>query len=297
MNILITGASGLIGRKVGRSLAEQSHQIIPLKRKSSSSNAPYWDIENGIIELGSQQEIDVVIHLAGESIAEGRWNQQKKERIRMSRVNGTRLISEYFSKTSYQPKVFISASAIGFYGNRGKEEVSENSAKGTGFLSDVCYQWEEASSKMSLSGVRVAIVRFGMVLSSDSGALKKLLLPFKMGLGGIIGDGQQYISWITIEDVVGIINHILKTEKLKGPINAVSPNPVTNYQFTKILGKVLNRPTIFPLPGFLAKIAFGEMAQELLLSSTKVIPQKLKEHNYTFKHPTLEKALIDILTH
>jgi uncharacterized protein (TIGR01777 family) len=258
---------------------------------------PYWDIENGIIELGPHQEIDIVIHLAGESIAEGRWNQQKKERIRNSRVKGTKLLSEYFSKTSYKPEVFISGSAIGFYGSRGEEELSENSKKGTGFLSDVCSQWEEASSKVSLSGVRVANVRFGMVLSSNGGALQKMLLPFKMGFGGIIGDGEQYISWVTIDDVVGIINHILKTEKLKGPINVVSPTPATNYQFTKALGKVLRRPTVFPLPAFLARIVFGEMAQELLLSSTKVFPRKLQEHNYMFKHATLENALFDTVTH
>lgn len=296
MKILISGGSGLIGRAVSHLLEEEGHQVVSLKRKSTSSETPYWDIENHIIELGAYQKIDVVIHLAGESIAEGRWNQQKKERIKNSRVKGTKLLSEYFSKATYQPKVFISGSAIGFYGSRGEEELSENSQKGTGFLSDVCTQWEEATSKVALSGIRVAKVRFGMVLSSKGGALKKMLFPFKAGFGGIIGDGKQYVSWVTIDDVVGIISHIIKSENLAGAINVVSPTPVTNQIFTKTLGKVLKRPTILPLPAFLAKILLGEMAQELLLSSTKVIPSKLQESGYIYKHATLENALEDMLT-
>ena len=294
MKILISGASGLIGKAIMNSLADQGHQVISLQRKSSSI-IPYWDIENGIIELGANQRIDVVIHLAGESIAEGRWNQQKKERIKNSRINGTKLLSEYFSKANYQPKVFISGSAIGFYGNRGDEELSEKSKKGIGFLSDVCYQWEDATSLASQSGIRVANIRFGMVLSSKGGALKKMLLPFKIGLGGVIGNGQQYISWITINDVVGIVNYIIKNEDLQGPINVVSPNPVTNYNFTKILGEKLNRPTLFPLPAFLAKILLGEMAKELLLSSTKVTPRKLQKSGYIFKNTTLENAFEKML--
>ena len=294
MKILISGASGLIGKEILNSLAEQGHQIISLQRKSAPTT-PYWDIENEIIELGANQKIDVVIHLAGESIAEGRWNQRKKERIKNSRVKGTKLLSEYFSKANYQPKIFISGSAIGFYGNRGDEKLSEESKKGTGFLSDVCYQWEEATTKASQSGIRVANIRFGMVLSSKGGALKKMLLPFKMGLGGIIGNGKQYISWVTINDVVGIINHIIKNKNLKGPINIVSPNPVTNHNFTKTLGKILNRPTFFPLPAFLAKILLGEMAQELLLSSTKVIPSKLQKSGYIFKNATLKNAFKNML--
>lgn len=295
MKILISGASGLIGKEVVSSLSEQGNQTIPLQRHPSPE-IPYWDIENGIVELGTHQEIDVVIHLAGESIAEGRWNQQKKERIKNSRVKGTKLLAEFFTKTSYRPKVFISGSAIGYYGNRGEEKLSEKSQKGTGFLSDVCYQWEDATAELSQSGIRVASVRFGMVLSSKGGALKKMLLPFKIGFGGIIGDGKQYVSWVTIDDVVGIISHIIKNADLKGAINVVSPNPVTNHTFTKALGKVLNRPTLFPLPAFLAKILLGEMAQELLLSSTKVIPGKLQESGYTFKHATLENALKNTIT-
>lgn len=290
MKILISGASGLIGKEISSFFQNRGDQVLSLKRKSTSQSTPYWDIENGIIELCEYQEIDVVIHLAGESIAEGRWDEQKKDRIRKSRVQGTKLLSEYFAKTNYRPKIFISGSAIGFYGDRGEEELTEISPKGTGFLSDVCSQWESATSVLAHSGIRVVSIRLGMVLSSHGGALKKMLFPFKMGFGGLVGDGKQYISWVTIDDVVGIINHIVETNNLFGVINAVSPNPVTNHTFTKQLGSILNRPTIFPLPALIAKIVFGEMAQELLLSSTRVIPSKLHESGYIFKHATLKEA-------
>lgn len=295
MKILISGASGLIGSEITSFLINHKHQVIFLQRKSASQK-PYWNIENEIIDIEDDLQIDVVINLAGESIAEGRWNQLKKEKIKNSRVKGTKLLSEYFSKVSYKPKVFISASAIGFYGDRGNEIITEASTKGTGFLSDVCYEWEEATNIVSEAGIRVANIRLGMVLSSNGGALQKMLLPFKIGLGGIIGNGKQYVSWVNISDVVGIINHIINNEELNGPINTVSPNPVTNYQFTKILGKQLNRPTVFPLPAFLAKLLLGEMAQELLLSSIKAIPGKLQQSGYSFKSPTLEEALESTVT-
>lgn len=290
MNFLISGASGLIGKEITHFLTEQGHNVVALQRKSPSEPA-YWNIENGIVKIDETIKFDIIIHLAGESIAEGRWNQEKKERIRNSRVEGTKLISEFFSKAKHRPELLISCSAIGFYGDRGEETLFETSPKGTGFLSDVCQQWEAATDKSSQAGIRVVNIRLGMVLSSKGGALKKMLPPFKMGVGGIIGNGQQYISWISIKDVTGSIDHIIKNSDIQGPVNIVSPNPLTNYNFTKILGKNLNRPTLFPLPAFLAKILFGEMAQELLLSSTKVIPDKLQNTGYTFKNPTLESAL------
>ncbi len=295
MKVLVSGASGLIGQEVEKSISKQGHQVVPLKRGVKPGKTACWDIENGIIDLGEYQEIDVVIHFAGESIAEGRWSQQKKERIKNSRVNGTKLLSEHFSNTSYKPKLFLSSSAIGFYGNRGNEELSENSNKGTGFLSDVCAQWENATSKLPQAGIRVANIRLGMVLSSKGGALQKMLFPFKIGFGGIIGDGKQYISWVTIDDVVGAVNHIIKTDTLSGAINVVAPTPVTNYVFTKTLGKALNRPTIFPLPAFVANIIFGEMAKELLLTSIRAFPKKLQKHGYDFKYTSLENALTDII--
>ncbi len=295
MKILISGASGLIGQEITSLLSEQGHKVLQLHR-NTTTKYPYWNIEKKIINLGEEVEIDVVINLAGENIAEGRWTLEKKNRILKSRVAGTQLISTYFSKLPYKPKVLISGSAIGYYGNRNEEILDEKSAKGSGFLADVCNEWETATKIATNSGIRVANIRLGMVLSSTGGALAKMLPPFKAGLGGIIGNGKQYMSWVTVSDVAQIITHIIATEKLHGPVNIVSPKPVTNHQFTKILGKILHRPTIFLLPAFLAKIIFGEMANELLLTSSKVQPQKLLQSGYSFKDPTLNIALKKLLT-
>ncbi len=295
MKILVSGASGFIGKAIADSLSQKGYKVVSLHR-NTTQKTPYWDIENKAIELGDDQQIDVVIHLAGENIAQGRWSKKKKERILKSRVDGTRLICDFFSKAKYQPQNIISGSAIGFYGNRGNEELNEESARGTGFLPEVCSQWEEATEAASKSGIRVANMRFGMVLSSQGGAFAKMLFPFKIGLGGIIGNGKQYMSWITMNDAVEIIDQIIKNEALCGPINIVSPNPVTNSYFTKMLGKTLHRPAILPFPAFLAKIIFGEMAKELLLASAKVIPAKLQKLGYVFQYPTLETALKKIIT-
>lgn len=295
MKILISGASGLIGQEIASLLSAQGHKILQLHR-NTTSKYPYWNIEKKIINLGKEVEIDIVINLAGENIVQGRWTSEKKKRILKSRVDGTKLISEYFSKLPYKPKVLISGSAIGYYGNRNAQSIDETSAKGTGFLSDVCNEWEMATKIATNSGIRVANIRLGIVLSSTAGALTKMLTPFKAGLGGVIGNGKQYMSWITVNDVAQIITHIINTEKLQGPVNIVSPNPVTNYQFTKILAQILHRPSLFLLPAFLAKIIFGEMANELLLTSTKVQPQKLLQSGYSFKDPTLKIALKKLLT-
>ena len=295
MKILISGASGLIGTAIANSLLQKGHQVVALRRNTTKTT-PCWNIESKEINLGSDQQIDVVIHLAGENIVAGRWSQQRKDRILNSRVEGTKLIADFFAKADYRPKVIISASAIGFYGDRGNEELNEDSDKGSGFLADVCQQWEDSTESAANAGIRVVNIRSGMVLSAKGGALAKMLFPFKIGLGGILGNGKQYISWITIDDVVGIINHIINNEDLHGPINLVSPNPVTNHCFTKELGKILNRPTILPLPTFLVRIIFGEMGKELLLTSTKVIPGKLQRSGYSFKDPTLDIALKNLLT-
>lgn len=295
MKVLISGASGLVGTAVTNSLSQKGHQVVALQRNTTKTT-PYWHIDRQEINLGRDQQVDVVIHLAGESIASGRWSRSKKERILRSRVAGTTLISEFFAKANYRPKILISASAIGFYGNRGSEELTEDSARGSGFLADVCQQWEDATAVAAKSGIRVMNIRSGMILSANGGALAKMLPPFKLGLGGVIGAGHQYISWISINDLVEIINHIIHNEDLRGPINLVSPNPVTNYDFTKKLGEIIRRPTILPLPPFLAEIIFGEMAKELLLASTRVRPGKLQKSGYNFKYPTLEMALRDLLS-
>ncbi len=293
MKILVSGASGLVGSELVRSLSAEGHQVLALRR--NTTQAPYWDINEKIIELGEDKEIDVIINLAGESVAEGRWTSAKKERILRSRVDGTQLLAQYFSTADYKPKLMISASAVGFYGERGDEELDESSVKGSGFLADVAEAWENATQIAVEAGIRVANIRFGMVLSPQGGGLAKMLLPFKMGLGGTLGNGRQYMSWISMNDVVAIIRHIIQEESLQGPINLVAPEPVTNRRFTKILGRVLHRPAFIPVPRFVLSIILGEMARELLFASAKAQPVKLLESGYSFVEPNLETALRNLL--
>ena len=232
--------------------------------------------------------------LAGENIA-GRWTTSKKKAIIDSRVKGTQTLCDAILKMSVPPKVFVSASAVGFYGNRGDEVLSEASVPGPGFLPDVCKAWEAASEPISKAGIRRVLLRIGVVLSTKGGALKQMLTPFKMGVGGVVGSGNQYMSWITLDDVVGIIAYALKNDGVKGPINTVAPNPATNREFTKALGVALSRPTIFPMPGFVVNLVFGEMGVDLLLGSTRVKPERLAQAGFTFQHPTLDGALKSVL--
>ena len=233
------------------------------------------------------------MHLAGESIV-GRWTAEKRARIRDSRVTGTKTLCDALAQLSSPPKVLVSASAIGYYGNRGDQVLTEESPAGQGFLAEVCQAWEEATSVVR-ERVRVVHARIGIVLSPTGGALAQMLLPFRLGLGGVIGSGEQYMSWVTLDDVLGIIHHALITESLSGPINVTAPHPVTNRELTTTLGKVLGRPTMLPLPAGAARMAFGEMADELLLSSARVEPQQLQQSHYPFRHPDLEGALRHIL--
>lgn len=288
MKLLITGGSGFIGRALTAYFTQQGHSVVSLRR--GSTTPPYWQPDQGVIDLGDQR-FDVVIHLAGENIANGRWTQKKKERILSSRVQGTQCIAEYFSQAENRPKLLICSSAVGIYGDRGDEQLTEASESGTGFLAQVCKQWEAALAPVVEAGVRVVNIRLGMVLDAQGGALAKMLVPFKMGLGCVFGNGQQYMSWIALADVVGAVAHIVADESLSGPINLCSPQPVTNRQFTKTLGRFLHRPTFLPLPACLARIVFGEMAEALLLSSSRIVPIKLIESGYRFQHATLECAL------
>ena len=241
------------------------------------------------------EEFDAVVHLAGENIAEGRWTEAKKARIRESRTKPTRALSEALAKLNNPPKTLVSASAIGFYGDRGDEILREGSAPGSGYLPEVCLGWEGATASAVQKGIRVVHLRFGVVLATTGGALAKMLPPFRMGVGGKVGDGKQYMSWIALDDVMGAIHHVLITDRLIGPVNAVAPNPVTNSEFTKTLGRVLSRPTLFPVPAAAARIAFGEMADALLLASPRVIPARLVETGYQFRYPELEGALRHLL--
>jgi len=237
---------------------------------------------------------DAVIHLAGESIV-GRWTVAKKTRILESRTVGTRHLAEALAKASQRPRVFISASAIGYYGSRGDEILREDSPSGNDFLSEVCRQWEAATQPAVEAGIRTVNLRIGVMLSAEGGALQKMLLPFRMGLGGRIGDGRQWWSWITIDDLVGAVHHAMKTDLLQGPVNAVAPKPVRNAEFTNVLAEVLHRPAIFPMPAFAARLAFGQMADELLLASQRVEPSKLVASGYPFQHFELKPALERLL--
>ncbi len=291
--ILITGASGLVGRELTRSLSAAGYRILALHRNSQT--VPFWDFKRKLIELGEYQKIDAVINLAGENIAAGRWTSARKKRIRQSRVEGTCLLAEFFAAAKYKPKVLISASAVGFYGDREEEELTEASPVGTGFLANVAQEWEAATQPATAAGIRVIHLRFGMILSSKGGALAKMLLPFTMGLGGSIGCGKQWMSWISLHELPNIISHILQHEDLHGPINTVSPSPVRNSEFTQTLAAVLHRPALLPVPRFLLKILFGEMASELLFASTKVKPLRLLESGYIFQEAELKTALCHLL--
>lgn len=298
MKILVTGASGLIGSELVSTLKAKGHEVYKLSRKAAKNyDEIQWDAKNGFneSERAKLENFDAVIHLAGDSIAEGNWTEEKKRRIRESRVQGTKTLVEALRRTDQPPEIFISASAIGFYGDRNDEVLTEESASGTGFLPEVCAEWENESKKAADFGARVVMPRIGIVLAADGGALKEMLTPFRLGVGGVIGSGEQYMSWIALDDLVRIFHFLLENENLSGVFNAAAPHPVTNQEFTKTLGNVLNRPTILPLPGFAIKLMFGEKGESLLLQGQRVVPQRLEAAGFVFHFPNLENALKHIL--
>lgn len=296
MNILVSGSTGLIGSALVPALGAAGHRVRRLVRGPSggAGGDVRWDPEAGVLDAGGLEGCDAVVHLAGENIA-GRWTAAKKRRIRDSRVKGTGLLAQALARLGRPPRVLVCASAIGYYGDRGAEAMREDSPRGKGFLAEVCAEWEAAAAPAAQKGIRVVNLRFGVVLSPRGGALAKMLLPFRLGLGGTVGRGNQWMSWIAIDDAVGAILHALQSEALRGPANAVAPNPVTNRDFTRALGRAVRRPTIFPMPAFAARLAFGEMAEELLLASTRVEPVKLLATRYAFRHPEVEGALRHLL--
>jgi uncharacterized protein (TIGR01777 family) len=296
MKILVTGSTGLVGSALIPALKSSGHQIARLVRSQpKDASEVYWNPEQGTIKAVELEGLDAVVHLAGENLAAGRWTDEKKQRIRESRVKGTRLLSETLAQLNEKPAVLVSASAVGFYGSRGDEILTEQSASGSDFLAEVCREWELATQAAAQAGIRVVNLRFGVIFSGEGGALKKMLLPFRMGVGGKLGSGHQYMSWIALDDAVGAIEHALMNDSLRGPVNVVAPQAATNREFTKTLGRVLSRPTIFPVPAFAARLAFGEMADATLLSSQRVEPERLNEAGYAFKYPTLEAALRHVL--
>jgi uncharacterized protein (TIGR01777 family) len=296
MKVAITGASGLIGSALGPFLTTGGHALVRLvRRPPRGADEALWDPAAGTVDPAALSGVDAVVHLAGESIAEGRWSESRKARLRESRLGPTRLLCETLAGLEPRPKVLVSASAIGYYGDHGAEVVTETTPAAGDFLGRLAAEWEEATLPARRAGIRVVNLRTGIVLSPEGGALGKMLLPFKAGLGGVLGPGTQYMSWIGIDDLVGAIHHALLTPALDGPVNAVAPAPVTNRVFTQTLGRLLHRPTLAAVPAFALRLAFGEMADAALLSSTRVAPERLLATGYRFRFPELEGALRHLL--
>ena len=297
MVVLVTGSTGFIGSALVPVLTTGGHSVRRLVRSEPTGEDEFhWQPESENLDMKGLEGVDAVVHLAGENIAAGRWTPSKKARILDSRVKGTRLLCESLAQLAEPPKVLVCSSGVGYYGARVAGVVNEESPLGAGFLADVCHQWEAAAVPAVEKGIRVVNLRTGIVLSPAGGTLARMLTPFKMGVGGKLGNGKQYISWMTLDDALEIINHVLVTEGLRGPVNAVTPQPVTNSEFTKTLGRVLGRPTIFLMPTFAAHLVFGEMADETLLSSIRVEPTQLLKSGYTFRYPELEGALRHVLS-
>jgi uncharacterized protein (TIGR01777 family) len=295
---LVTGATGFIGRRVVGALAKQRHEVQRLTRGAgdpSDSRIFHWDPEKGEIDARAVEGLDAVIHLAGENLSAKRWSPAFKAQILDSRVKGTRLLLEAIAKQAVKPKAFLAAGAIGVYGDRGAEELSEGSSVGGDFLAQVCQAWEAESKPAEALGMRLVQMRFGMVLGSEGGALAKMLLPFRLGLGGKVGRGDQYYSWISIDDLVKAVLFFLENQETSGVYNCVSPNAVTNAQFTVSLARALSRPAFLPMPAFAARLAFGEMADALLLGGQRVSPARLKSAGFKWDHPFIGEALNKIV--
>lgn len=294
MKILISGSTGLVGSELSQVLIAKGYDVVRLVRQKKliSADSIFWDPDHGVLDANEIRGVDVVINLSGENVAARRWSEAQKKKILDSRINATRTIVKAITSLPQPPKVLINASAVGYYGDRGLEICSETTSKGSGFLADVCVQWEKAAAPAAKKGIRTVFLRTGVVLSPNGGALAKMLPPFKLGLGGNLGSGKQYMSWVAIEDVVLAIIFIMEHPQMEGPVNIVAPNPVTNGELTKSLGKVLYRPTVLPAPAFVLRLLLGkEMANDFLLSSTRASPVQLLNAGYRFKYPELEQAL------
>lgn len=290
MHVAVTGSSGFIGSALVEALSAAGHRVTRLVRRPAAGSVA-WDPSSGAAASAGLEGVEAVVHLAGESLASGRWTPEKKEAIRDSRVLGTRRLCESLMRWPAPPATVVCASAIGYYGHRGDERLTESSASGTGFLAEVCREWEAACEPAVQAGARVVHLRLGMVLSPSGGAMAKLLPPFRLGLGGRLGRGAQWMSWIALDDALGAIQHVLAAPSVQGPVNLTAPHPVTNRDFTSTLGRVLGRPAILPVPAFALRLALGQAADELLLTSTRVLPSVLLASRYAFRYPQLDGAL------
>lgn len=297
MDFVVSGASGTIGSALVSHLARKGHEVKRLVRRAVSDAEVeiFWDPARGIADAAALEDQDVIVHLAAESIAEGRWTRAKKARIKESRIQGTALLAAKLAALSRRPKLLICASAIGYYGDCGDSVQDEESPSGTGFLAELVKLWEAATQPAVAAGIAVQCLRMGLVLSPSGGALPRMLLPFRLGLGGRVGNGRQYWSWIHIEDLVRAILFCAESESIRGPVNLVAPSAPTNREFTRVLGRVLRRPTLLPLPALAARLVLGEMATELLLASVRVKPAKLLAEGFDFAHPDLKEALMSLL--
>lgn len=296
MRIVVSGASGFIGSALVKALDAEGQDVVRLVRRAAKKpNEVSWNPARGELDVRGLSECRAIVHLAGENIA-GRWTEAKMVRILDSRIRGTRLLAEAMGRVGGRPKVFVSASASGYYGDRGGEVLSERSAPGVGFLPDVCKEWEAASWPAAQHGLRVVNPRFGMVLDSHGGALAAMLPVYRAGLGGILGDGRQHMPWVTIEDAVAAIMFLINEPSVAGPVNVTSPHSVTNRKFVKTLAGVLHKPAFMRVPRFALRLMFGKMADEVLLASANVVPEKLLEAGFRFCHPELEEALKSVLS-
>jgi hypothetical protein len=291
LTVAVSGASGLVGSALVPFLTTGGHRVRRLVRGRPEAGDIAWAPGQGELDMIALEGVDAVVHLAGAPIAEGRWTEERKELIRRSRVEGTRVLCESLARLARPPKVLVSASAMGFYGSRGDEVLTESSPPGEGFLADATREWEAATAPAEQAGIRVVHLRLGVVLSAKGGALAKMLPAFQAGAGGRIGDGQQWMSWVSLEDVIGLVHSALFTPGLRGPVNAVAPQPVRQEELARTLGQVLSRPAVMPLPAAAVRAVFGEMGQETLLLSSRIRPEVAERQGFTFLHPTLEQTL------
>jgi uncharacterized protein (TIGR01777 family) len=297
MRVLVSGSTGLVGSALVPRLRCEGHDVVRLLRRSPPLGPleATWNPAAGRLDPDAVEGLDAVVHLSGESLAGGRWTRARKRALRDSRVDTTRLLAGALARTSRKPRVWVSASAVGYYGDRGDERLTESSVAGTGFLATLCREWEAATEPASQAGIRVVVLRTGVVLTASGGALPAMLPVFRLGLGGPLGDGAQWLSWVTLLDLLRAIDRVIADDSIRGPVNAASPSPVRNLDFARALGRALGRPARVPVPSIVLQVLVGEMARETLLASQRAVPARLEEAGFSFTYPEIEAALHHVL--